>query len=229
MKTWTVRDVMTRRVVSVDRAASYRNLVDLLTERRISALPVIDEAGHVLGVVSETDLLRKIEYNGGEEPRIFDGPRRRDDRRRSQGRTAADLMSTPPIVVPADTSIPAAARTIHRAGVKRLPVVDEHGRLIGIVTRGDLLKTHLRTDQEILEDVRTGILRRFLPEDVDTVIAAVVDGVVTLTGTVDRWTSADIAERLTRQIAGVVDVNATLDYRFDDRHVHGSRLGFGTL
>ena len=229
MKAWTVCDVMTRRVVSVDRATSYRNLVDLLAEKRISALPVIDEAGHVLGIVSETDLLRKIEYNGGEEPRIFDGPRRRDDRRRSQGRIAADLMSAPPIVVTADTSITVAARTMRRENVKRLPVVDEHGRLIGIVTRGDLLKTHLRTDQEILDDVRTGVLRRFLPEDEDTVIAAVVDGVVTLTGKVDRWTSADITERLTRQIAGVVDVTSTLDYRFDDRQVHGSRLGFGTL
>jgi len=229
MKTWTVRDVMTQRVVSVDRAASYRNLVDLLTEKRISALPVIDEAGHVLGVVSETDLLRKIEYNGGAEPRIFDGPRRRDDRRRSQGRVAADLMSAPPIVVAADTSITAAARTMHREGVKRLPVVDEHNRLAGIVTRGDLLKTHLRTDQEILDDVCTGVLRPFLPDDTETVIVAVVDGVVTMTGTVDRWTSADIAERLTRQVAGVVDVMSTLDHRFDDRQVHGSRLGFGTL
>ena len=60
MQTWTVRDVMTRPVVSVDRGASYRNLVDLLTEKRISALPVIDEAGHVLGVVSETDLLEGL-------------------------------------------------------------------------------------------------------------------------------------------------------------------------
>ncbi|MCU7731076.1 CBS domain-containing protein [Actinoplanes sp. KI2] len=229
MKPWTVRDVMTRRVVSVDRGTSYRNMVDLLTEKRISALPVIDETGHVVGVVSEADLLRKIEYAGDEAPRLFDGPRRRDERLRSQGRTAADLMSTPPIVVATDTTIAAAARTMHREGVKRLPVVDEHGRLVGIVTRGDLLKTHLRTDQEILDDVRTGVLRRFLPEDEATVIAAVVDGVVTLTGTVDRWTSADIAERLTRQIAGVVDVNSTLDYRFDDRQVRGARLGFGTL
>ena len=229
MQTWIVRDVMTRRVVSVDRAASYRNMVDLLTGKRISALPVIDEAGHVLGVVSETDLLRKIEYQGDEEPRIFDGPHRRDDRRRSQGHVAADLMSAPPIVTGADTSVAAAARTMHREGIKRLPVVDEHGRLIGIVTRGDLLKTHLRTDQEILDDVRTGVLRAYLPEDVDTVMAAVVDGVVTLTGTVDRWTAADIAERLTRQVAGVVDVKSTLEYRFDDRRVSSSRHGFGGL
>jgi len=222
---WTVRDVMTRRVVSVDRGASYRNLVDLLTEKRISALPVIDEAGHVLGVVSETDLLRKIEYHGGEEPRIFDSPRRRDDRRRSQGHIAADLMSAPPIVVTADTSITAAARTMNREGVKRLPVVDEHGRLIGIVTRGDLLKTHLRTDREILDDIRTGVLHPFLLEDEDSVTVAVVHGVVTLTGTVDRWTAKELAERLTRQVAGVVDVTSTLDYHFDDR-AHGSRLVF---
>ena len=229
METWTVRDVMTQRVVSVDRAASYRTMVDLLTDHRISAVPVIDEAGHVLGVVSETDLLRKIEYAGGEEPRIFDGPRRRDDRRRSRAGIAADLMSSPPVVVTADTSITAAARTMDREGVKRLPVVDEQGRLSGIVTRGDLLKVHLRPDGEILADVRAGVLDRFLSEDSETVVVAVVDGVVTLSGKVDRWSSADIAARLTRQVAGVVDVNSTLEYRFDDSQVYGSRLGFGTL
>jgi CBS domain-containing protein len=213
--------------VAVDRAASYRNMVDLLADRRISALPVIDEAGHVVGVVSETDLLRKIEYAGGEEPRIFDGPRRRDERRRSQGHIAVDLMSAPPIVVTADTSITAAARTMDQTGVKRFPVVDERGRLIGIVTRGDLLKVHLCTDEEILGDVRTGVLDRFLPEDTETVVVAVVNGVVTLAGMVDRRSSAEIAARLSRQVAGVVDVVSTLDYRSDDRQAHGSRLGFG--
>ena len=229
MKTWTVRDVMTRPAVAVDRDASYRNMVDLLADMRISALPVIDEAGRVVGVVSETDLLRKIEYAGGAEPRIFDGPRRRDERRRSQGHIAVELMSAPPVVVTSDTSITAAARIMDQAGVKRLPVVDEHGRLIGIVTRGDLLKVHLRTDEEILADVRTGVLDRFLTEDTATVVVAVVNGVVTLAGTVDRWSAADIAARLSRQVAGVVDVVSTLDYRTDDRQAYGSRLDFGAL
>ncbi|MFC7272451.1 CBS domain-containing protein [Paractinoplanes rhizophilus] len=220
---------MTPRVVSVDRATSYRTMVDLLTEHRISAVPVIDEAGHVLGVVSEADLLRKIEYAGDAEPRIFDGPRRRDERRRSRAGAAAELMSAPPVVVTADTSITAAARTMDREGVKRLPVVDERGRLIGIVTRGDLLKVHLRPDDEILADIRTGVLDRFLSEEAETVVVAVVDGVVTLTGKVDRWSSADLAARLCREVAGVVDVNSTLEYSFDDSQVYGSRLGFGTM
>ncbi|TDO41883.1 CBS domain-containing protein [Paractinoplanes brasiliensis] len=228
MRTWTVDDVMTRAVVSAEPATTYRELVDLLAERRISAIPVIDELGRVLGVVSETDLLRKVEYAGGSEPRVFDGPRRRDDLRRSQGRTAAELMTTHPVVVPGGTSIMSAARTMDRAGVKRVPVVDVRGRLIGIVTRGDLLKVHLRSDGEILADVRINVVERFLPEEAETVLVNVVDGVVTLAGKVDRWSSADIAERLTRQIAGVVDMTSTLEYRFDDSQVHGSRLGFGT-
>jgi len=165
----------------------------------------------------------------GEEPKVFDGPRRRDERRRSRAGIATDLMSSPPIVIMADSSITAAARTMHREGVKRLPVVDEHGRLFGIVTRGDLLKVHLRTDGEILADVGTGVLDRFLPEDTETVVVAVVDGVVTLSGKVDRWSSADIAARLSRQVAGVVEVNSTLEYGFDDSNVYGTRLGFGTL
>ena len=84
---------MTRAVVSVEPAASYRGMVDLLADKRISALPVIDDAGRVIGIVSEADLLRKIEYAGVEEPRIFDGRRRRDDRRKAPGRTAAELMT----------------------------------------------------------------------------------------------------------------------------------------
>ncbi|MCU7731108.1 CBS domain-containing protein [Actinoplanes sp. KI2] len=228
MKIWTVDDVMTRAVVSAEPATTFREIVDLLADRRISALPVVDEAGRVIGVVSETDLLRKVEYAGGSEPRIFDGPRRRDDRRRAQGRTAAELMTTRPVVVSQGTSITSAARMMDEAGVKRLPVVDARGRLIGIVTRGDLLKVHLRPDEEILADVRINVVERFLPGDAETVIVTVVNGVVALDGKVDRWSSADIAERLSRQIAGVVDVVSTLEYSFDDSRAHGSRLGFGT-
>jgi CBS-domain-containing membrane protein len=110
MKTWTVDDVMTRPVVTAGRTASYRNLVDLLIQERLSALPVVDDTRRVIGVISEADLLRKIEYAGDEEPRIFDGRRRREDRRRALGTTAADLMSAPPVTVPTGTSIAAAAR-----------------------------------------------------------------------------------------------------------------------
>jgi len=157
MKNWTVDDVMTTAVVSVDQAASYRSVVDLLVGRRVSAVPVVDSFQRVSGVVSETDLLRKIEYAGDEAPRLFDGRRRRGERGKALARTAADLMSAPAVTVLRGTSIARAARQMDAQKVKRLPVVDDLGRLIGIVTRGDLLKAHLRPDDDIRADLGTGV------------------------------------------------------------------------
>ncbi|MEV8510476.1 CBS domain-containing protein [Actinoplanes sp. NPDC051475] len=95
MKTWTVNDVMTQEVVSVPPTASYRELVDLLVGRHFSAVPVVDDFRRVTGMVSEADLLRKIEYAGEEEPRLFERRRRRTDRAKALAGTAAELMSTP--------------------------------------------------------------------------------------------------------------------------------------
>lgn len=225
MRTWTVDDVMTLAVVSVDQDVSYRQVVDLLIENRFSAVPVVDAACRVIGLVSESDLLRKIEYAGEGEPRLFEGRRRRGERRKALARTAADLMSTPPVVVPAGTPIAAAARLMDQEGVKRLPVVDDLGCLVGIVSRGDLLKVHLRTDHEILSDIETGVVQPFLAEETATVTVAVVNGAVTLAGRADRRSSMEIVERLCRQVPGVVAVTSTLDYGFDDRDAHGLRLG----
>ena len=225
MTTWTVDNVMTQAVVSVDQGASYRAVVDLLIENRFSAVPVVDALGRVTGLVSEADLLRKIEYAGDGEPRLFEGRQRRGERRKAMARTASDLMSTPPVVVPTGTSIAAAARLMDREGVKRLPVVDVEGQLAGIVSRGDLLKVHLRTDEEILSDIETGVVRPLLAGEAATVTVAVVNGAVTLAGRVDRRSSMEIAQRLCRQVPGVVAVTSTLDYGFDDHDVRGLRLG----
>jgi len=227
MKTWTVDDVMTPDVVSVDEATSYREVVDLLVGYRFSAVPVVDAERRVTGVVSEADLLRKIEFAGDEQPRLFEGRRRRGERHKALARTAADLMSAPPVVAPAGTSIAAAARLMDHEGVKRLPVVDDQGRLVGIVSRGDLLKTHLRPDGDILSDIETGVLWVFLIDDAVKITVTVVNGVVTLAGKVDRWSSTEIAVRLTRQVPGVVAVTSTLEYAFDDRELRGFRLGTG--
>jgi len=225
MKTWTVDDVMTPAVVSVGEGASYRDVVDLLIGNRISAVPVVDAMGRVTGVVSEADLLRKIEYGGEGETRLFEGHRQRGEHRKASARTVAELMTAPPVLAPAGTSIAAAARLMDREGVKRLPVVDDQGRLTGIVTRGDLLKVHLRTDVEILSDIEAGVVRPFLAAEATAVTVAVVGGAVTLAGRVDQRSTAEIAERLCRRIPGVVAVSATLDYGFDDSDVQGLRLG----
>jgi len=227
MKTWTVHDVMTTAVVTVSPATPYRGVVDLLVSNRFSAVPVVDEFQRVTGVVSEADLLRKIEYAGVEQPRLFEGRRRRGERVKASARTAADLMSTPAVTVQSSTSIPAAARLLDREGVKRLPVVDDLGRLVGIVSRGDLLKVHLRPDDRIEADVVSGVLRPFAAEETEKVRVTVADGVVTLTGRVDRWSTTDILDRFIRQVAGVVEVVDELEYDYDDRAILGTGMAYG--
>jgi CBS-domain-containing membrane protein len=135
-------------------------------------------------------------------------------------------MSAPPVLALVGTPLAAAARLMDAEGVKRLPVVDDLGRLVGIVSRGDLLKVHLRPDDEILEDVRSGVLP-LLGDEAKTLQVEVADGVVTLSGRADRWSTTDVADRLTRQVAGVVSVVDTVDYEFDDRNVLGTGIGFG--
>ncbi|MCW2144430.1 CBS domain-containing protein [Actinoplanes cyaneus] len=217
MRTWTVGDVMTKAVVSVDENASYREIVDLIIERRCSAVPVVDSGLRVIGVISETDLLRKIEYAGDEDPRIFERRSRRGERAKASARTASELMSGPPIVALTGTTVAAAARRMDAESVKRLPVVDDLGRLVGIVSRGDLLKTYLRPDADVQWDVEAGVLRAFLVDDTASVTVSVKDGVVTLSGRVGRYTSAELVERLSRQVAGVVEVSSGLTYDVDDR------------
>jgi CBS-domain-containing membrane protein len=227
MKTWRVDDVMTTSVVTVAPTAAYREVVDLLVAHRFSAVPVVDDFGRVTGVVSEADLLRKIEYAGDEEPRLFEGRRRRGERARASARTAAELMSTPPVVALAGTSLVGATRLMDAEGVKRLPVVDDLGRLIGIVSRGDLLKVHLRPDDEIRADVESGVLRTFMSGDPGTAQVTVQDGVVTLTGGVDRWSTRDLVVRLARQVPGVVEVVDRLEFGYDDRNLLGTGTAFG--
>ena len=226
MKNWNVDDVMTEAVVSVDESASYRSLVDLLIENRFSAVPVVDAFRRVTGVVSETDLLRKIEYAGDIEPRLFEGRRRRGERGKALARTAVDLMTAPPVVVLVGTSIAAAARLMDREGVKWLPVVDDMGRLVGIVSRGDLLKVHLRTDDEIRADIETGVLRPYL-SDSGSVTVTVTEGVVRIDGHIERSSDVGLVFRLASQVAGVVEVSAALSYEIDDNQVVGSGLPFG--
>ncbi|MEV7629763.1 CBS domain-containing protein [Actinoplanes sp. NPDC089786] len=221
MRKWTVSDVMTKAVVSVPPDAPYRAVVDILMEKRVSAVPVVDDFHRVAGVVSEADLLRKIEYAGDEEPRMFEGRRRRADRTKAKARRARDLMSSPAITAQQQTTIAAAARLMDGEGVKRLPVVDDAGRLVGIVTRGDLLKVHLRPDDEIRSDVSDSIERDLLAEDAKGVAVTVTEGVVTLSGKVERWSTTELADHVVRQTPGVVSVVNRLDYTFDDRAIVG--------
>lgn len=223
MRTWQVRDVMSTDVVTARTDTPYRKIVDVLTERNISAVPVVDDFGRVLGVVSEADLLHKIEFVGQpHERRIFARSRHRSARAKADAGIAAELMTTPAITTHPETSLTAAAKTMNREQVKRLPVVDELGRLIGIVTRGDLLKVHLRPDADIRRDVEREVLRRVLSVEEGMINVIVEDGIVRLVGQLDRRSSAEIAGRLAAQVSGVVEVINDLGYDFDDSRLVGS-------
>jgi CBS domain-containing protein len=224
MKLWRVDDVMTKDVVSVTEDTPYRDIVDLLIDRRVSAVPVVDRSGRPAGLVSEADLLHKVEA-GGAAPRIFDAWRRRGDRAKAGGRTAADVMTSPVVTAEPSLSLAAAARRMHREHVKRLPVVDSTGQLIGIVTRSDLLKVHRRTDGEIRHDVVDEALRHVMAINGGPVQVECVDGVVTLAGRVQFRSTADLVAGLTRQVPGVVDVADGLTFEIDDNVISGSRIG----
>lgn len=230
MRTWQVRDVMSTDVATVRADTPYRELVDVLTSRHISAVPVVDDFRHVLGVVSESDLLHKVELIGQpHERRVFEGRRRRAARVKADAAVAADLMTTPVVTTLPHTWLVSAARTMNLEQVKRLPVTDDLGRLVGIVTRGDLLKVHLRPDADIRRDVVQEVLRRVLAVEEGVVQVTVDDGVVRLTGQMDRRTSVEIAGRLAAQVSGVVEVVNELGFDFDDSPLAALATGRNTF
>ena len=212
-----VRDVMTREVVTVDEEASFKKIAATIAERRVSALPVLDQDGRVAGIVSEADLLLKEEFpEGPAGGRRFQGHRRRVEQAKAAGDTAAELMTTPAVTVGPDATVTEAARLLHRHGIKRVPVVDPSGPLLGIVSRADLLKVFLRSDAEIAQEVRQDVLVRAMWVNPDTVTVEVRDGVVTLTGQLERRSLVPITVSLVHGLDGVVDVVDRLTFEVDD-------------
>ena len=217
MKPIRVRDVMSTDIAVVGPDTSYREIVEVLAARRVSGVPVVDGSDHVLGVVSEADLLYKVERAGQHDaPRVFPRHGERAARAKAAGEVAEDLMSTPAVTVRADASVPYAAKVMESKRVKRLPVVNEDGRLVGIVSRADLLMVHLRPDEDIRREIIDEVLERALWLDPDPVSVAVDEGVVTLAGRLDRKSTAVIAVRLAEAVPGVVDVVDELEYDQDD-------------
>jgi CBS domain-containing protein len=208
---------MTATVVAVRESADYKEIVDALVGFRVSAVPVLDADDRVVGVVSEADLLAKVELAGNyPRPRPFERRHERQTRAKAAGDTAGDLMTSPAITIRADAPIVEAARRMTTAGVKRLPVVGDEGRLAGIVARSDLLRVYLRPDAVIEGEVAVEVLAKTLGIGRPEVRVEVGDGVVTLSGEVDRRSTARIAVRLVRGVVGVVDVVDELTYRYDD-------------
>ncbi|MFF4408840.1 CBS domain-containing protein [Streptoverticillium reticulum] len=205
----TVSDVMTQTVVAVSRSAPYKEIARTLAEWKVSAVPVLEGEGRVIGVVSEADLLPKEEFKDG-DPARFDRLRRIDDLAKAAGGTAEDLMSAPAVTIHAYATVAEAARAMARKGVKRLPVVDEQGMLAGIVSRSDLLKVYLRDDEDIAREVGEEVVARLFRNRKPTVEVTVTEGVVTLSGSLADTSMVPLVARLVRAVEGVVNVELRL-------------------
>ncbi|WP_055491058.1 CBS domain-containing protein [Streptomyces sp. TP-A0356] len=222
MKHNKVGSVMTSDVIRAEYGTPLKEVARLLADRRISGLPVVDDDDKVIGVISETDLVaRQSEALDTDEPErnlrfAEPTPGARSQAARSRAFTAGQLMTAPPVTVHAEETIAEAARTMAQRRVERLPVLDEEDRLVGIVTRRDLLQVFLRPDAEIRDEVIEEVLIRTLWLAPRTIDVFVVEGVVTLTGQLERKSETEIAVSMTRQIDGVVAVIDQLTYRFDD-------------
>ncbi|MET8765639.1 CBS domain-containing protein [Streptomyces sp. NPDC004658] len=204
-----VNDVMTRRVVALRARAAFKDIVRTMQEWRVSALPVLDDSGRVVGIVSEADLLPKEEY--GEGGSGHHGlVRHVADVVKGDAVTAGELMTAPAVTVAPDAPLAHAARVMAHTRVKRLPVVGHDGTLRGIVSRSDLLKVFLRDDADIAEEVRCEVVAPLLGAHAETVRIQVRDGVVTLTGRVRETAVIPLAARLARAVPGVVNVHCAL-------------------
>lgn len=213
----TVAEVMTRTVVVVDESAPFKELVRLMREYRVSALPVVDRDGTLVGIVTEGDLLLKEDPDLREPPRAFEAPDRRLERAKAQGRIAAELMSTPAVTVRPEASVAEAARVMHERRVKRLPVVDQEGHVVGIASRADLLKVFTRPDVEIERAIARDVLAGEFAIETGAVRVRVHEGVVLLEGQVARASQVPVIVERVAEVDGVVAVDPRLTFREDDR------------
>ncbi|MET8453957.1 CBS domain-containing protein [Streptomyces sp. NPDC005209] len=234
MKPTKIGALMVGDVVTAVHGTPFKDVVRLLGEHRISGLPVIDDDHKVIGVISETDLMlhqtRAPEARGSFVTLAHRLTRTvRERAAKSRARTAGGVMSTPAVTVRADATVTEAARLMAEHRFERLPVVDDEDRLVGIVTRRDLLQVFLRDDAEIQQDVEREVFVNTLWLAPHTVEATVENGVVTLTGQLERRSAIPVAVGMTRRLDGVVDVIDHLSYRLDDKRLQPAEQALHVL
>jgi CBS domain-containing protein len=213
----SVADVMTKRVHVASPTTPFKLLVQLIEDNRISAVPIVDQRWVPVGLVSEGDLLLKERMEELEASTdLLHLRRRQKERAKAEGLTAADLMTSPTITTRTDTRLADAARLMHEHNVRQLVVVDDRGRIAGILSRSDVLQVFMRTDEEVREEIVDGIIPALMLTWDDPIGVNVRYSVVTLEGEVDRKSDVEIVGRLTRAVDGVVGVINRLTYRWDD-------------
>ncbi|MEV4050022.1 CBS domain-containing protein [Amycolatopsis sp. NPDC049688] len=214
-----VSDLMTRPVVTAGAGTTFKELVSLLAEHGIAAIPVLDDHRRPIGVVDEADLLARHRSDSRTEPVFW----KRRVWTKAQGLTARELMTRSVPTVAKDEPVAGAARRLVEAKLRRLYVVDGSGRLIGVLARRDVLRSFLRPDEEIKDIVEREVLQRSIRAEPSTATVQVADGVVTLSGVIDRRSEVERAGWLTESVPGVVAVRNHLKYNQDDGAAAGLR------
>jgi CBS domain-containing protein len=207
----TVKDVMTTHVVAVRKNASFKDMAARLREHRVSAFPVLDEDNKVVGVVSEADLLTKEALEFGVPGKVSSILHHREQAK-AAAIVAEDLMTKPPVTIGPKEFVTHAARLMYMRKVKRLPVVDPDGRLIGIVSRADVLSVYSRPDADIRHEITEGIILDTLLCDPSKFTVTVKDGIVTVEGMPETATVGHDLIDETRHVEGVVAVRDRLSY-----------------
>jgi CBS domain-containing protein len=213
-----VRDIMTTDPVKVTADTRLKEAARLMVRHRVSGLPVVDEGGKLIGIVSEGDFIRR--EAGRDRPHgvsLLDAVFGEGELQPVGAETVAEVMTRSVVTITPEATVGEAARVMGRRSVKRLPVVDLEGELVGIVSRADIVGAFTKPDDVIEDEVREDLIRRLLFLDPEMVEVSVSDGVVTLEGELENRTEAHLLEELSRRIAGVVRVESRLRYKVDDR------------
>ena len=216
MRHYQVRDVMTANPMTVSPATPLKNVADILVRGQIGVVPVLTPQGRVVGVVAEGDLLRKERLQRDPEGRHSMHLPYRTRRDIATAETAGELMDRYPATAPAGTSVAEAARLMDRHQTRFLLVIGEDGKLLGVVTARDLLRIFLRPDAAIRADIVSNVLTRYLGTNPVPVQVDVTDGVVRLTGELERKSMLAAVLPAVRAVDGVIDVEAQLGYAIDD-------------
>lgn len=221
-----IEELMTRDPVAVGPDTPLKDVATILLEHRISGVPVIGERLEVLGVVSEADIVAKEAGPESHDRRMIAwllGGRELDEQKLA-ARTAAEAMTSPAVTIAVGRTVTEAARLMTNDGIKRLPVVDDEGALIGIVTRTDLVRAFARTDREIEREIRDTVLRTLWIEEPGLNLR-VEHGEVRLSGKIQRRADAELLETFAARVPGVVAVHSTLRWAWDDTKPTRERPG----
>lgn len=212
-----VENLMTREVAAVMPEASLKGAAAVLAQRHVSGLPVIDGNRVVVGVLSESDIVYR-EAGGSDSARFVQSltlPKDKPDRK-AEATTVREAMSSPAITIDSKQPIDKAVRTMVNKGVRRLPVIDADGHLVGIVTEADLVRAFIRSDDELAREIRDDVIARRLWLDPASIDVDVHDGEVELSGQVETRADAQLVPGLVEQVPGVMRVLSKLSWREDE-------------